>query len=107
MGWRRPANPGELPELQFASDIFWGHWVQDSPNIKNLRVYGAHHVVNEDTSRLVNRALKNKGLTQLATWPGTVFPIGTEEFTALIGKYRPLPDILCRIMAPLQSNWTT
>ncbi|KAI4940565.1 hypothetical protein J4E86_010765 [Alternaria arbusti] len=86
MGWGRPANPGELPELRTASDIFWGFWVRDNPNIKNFRMYAAHHVINPDTCLLVARAMKNKGIKKLSPWPGAVFPIGTEEYMALIAS---------------------
>jgi hypothetical protein len=85
MGWGRAVLPGELPELQYASDVFWGYWFRDNPNIRNLRIYAATHVINEDTRRLVARALKNVGVPTLKFWPGTVFLRGTEEFRALIG----------------------
>ena len=99
MGWKRPAGAGELPELQFASDILWGYWYRDNPYMKKLRVYGAHHVINADTSRLVARALKNVGKTALETWPGAVFEIGSEEFRVLIGKSR-FEECNCRPDSP-------
>jgi hypothetical protein len=86
MSWGRAANPGELPAIEFASDIFWGYWVRDNPNVRNFRVYGAHHVINPDTSLLVARALRNRGKDKLEPWPGAVFKIGSEEHRALIGK---------------------
>ena len=84
--WGRQANPGELPELQSASDVFWGYWVRDNPDVKNFRVYGAQQVINTDTTLLVARALKNVGKVQLSVWPGDVFRLGTDEFRALVGK---------------------
>ncbi|KAI4638163.1 hypothetical protein J4E93_010319 [Alternaria ventricosa] len=74
MGWGRPANPGELPELGIASDIFWGFWARDNPNIKNFRMYAAQHIINPDTCLLVARAMKNKGVKKLSPWPAS--PIG-------------------------------
>ncbi|KAI4661440.1 uncharacterized protein J4E79_005253 [Alternaria viburni] len=84
--WGRQANPGELPELQSASDVFWGYWVRDNPDVKNFRVYGAQQVINTDTTLLVARALKNVGKVQLSVWPGDVFSLGTDEFRALVGS---------------------
>ena len=86
MSWGRSANPGELPAIEFASDVFWAYWVRDNPNVKNFRVYGAHNVINTDTTLLVARALKNVGTNKLSVWPGNVFNIGSEEFRVLIGK---------------------
>ncbi|KAF2856423.1 hypothetical protein T440DRAFT_439477 [Plenodomus tracheiphilus IPT5] len=84
--WGRKASPGELPELRFCSDIFWGHWVYNNPHVKNLRVYGAHMVMNDATVLLVSRAFKNANINQLTAWPGTSFSAGTDEGKALIGS---------------------
>jgi hypothetical protein len=53
------------------------HWVRDNPNVKNLRVYGAHNVVNEHTTFLVARAFKNKNIAKLTPWPGASFDMDT------------------------------
>jgi hypothetical protein len=55
--WDRLATPSELLELRFCSDILWGYWVHNNPNIKSLRMYSTHNVVNEDTAPLIVRAL--------------------------------------------------
>ncbi|KAB2101342.1 hypothetical protein AG0111_0g10424 [Alternaria gaisen] len=86
MSWGRSAKPGELPAIEYASDVFWAYWVRDNPNVKNFRVYGAHNVINTDTTLLVARALKNVGTNKLSVWPGNVFNIGSEEFRVLIGS---------------------
>jgi hypothetical protein len=82
--WGRPVNDGELPELAYCADIYWHYWAHNNPNVKSLRIYGAHNVINVNTIKLVARALKNRN-TALTTWPGTSFEAGTEEFKALIG----------------------
>ncbi|CAE7012111.1 hypothetical protein P3342_003555 [Pyrenophora teres f. teres] len=84
--WGRPANPDELPELQYCSDVLWAYWVRDNPNVQNLRVYGAQHVVNGDTVLLVTRAMRDVGKSALEAWPGVEFAYGTEGFRALIGS---------------------
>jgi hypothetical protein len=84
--WGRNANPGELPALRYASEIYWGYWVRDNPNVKNLRVYGAYNIVNDDTVLLVARALRNSNQEKLTPWPGAVFDAVSDEGKALIGK---------------------
>ncbi len=56
--------------------------------MKKLRVYAVHNVLNDETSALVSRALRNKGGTKLTVWPGTTFSAQTDaaEFQALLGK---------------------
>lgn len=84
--WGRKSEAGELPDIRFCSDIYWGYWSRDNLNVKNLRVYGAHNVVNDATSLLVSRAFKNKKIEKLTPWPGSSFDVTTEEGQALIGK---------------------
>lgn len=84
--WGRKAAPGELPDLRYCSDIYWAHWVRDNPNVKRIRVYGAHRVVNDATVLLIARAFKNKGVKDLAPWPGASFSADTDEGKALIGE---------------------
>ncbi|KAH9865863.1 hypothetical protein J1614_009450 [Plenodomus biglobosus] len=84
--WGRKAKPGELPELRFLSDIYWGYWVRENPNIKNIRVYGAYMVINEPTVLLTSRAFKNVNVNTLTVWPGTSFSAKSEEGKALIGS---------------------
>lgn len=84
--WGRKAKPGELPELRFLSDIYWGYWIRGNPNVRNIRVYGAENVVNDATVLLVSRALRNNKVQGLAPWPGTSFSAGSEEGKALIGS---------------------
>lgn len=85
--WDRKADPDELPDLQYLSDVYWGYWARDNPDLKNFRIYGAHHVINDDTVLLVTRALRNKGKSKLERWPGVEFERGTKEHLALIGMY--------------------
>lgn len=103
LSWDRPANPDELPELQYCSDVMWGYWARDNPNIKNLRVYGTQDVVNEDTVLLVTRAMKNRGKTELEAWPGVEFTFGIDEFKALVGMYRVFPLLEHANFPPLQA----
>jgi hypothetical protein len=89
--WGRNANPGELPELRYASEIYWGYWVRDNPNVKNLCVYGACNIVNDDTVLLVARARRNSNQEKLTPWPGAVFDASSDKGKALIGKQQDVP----------------
>lgn len=82
------ATPDELPKLQYGSDVMWGKWVEGNADVKELRVYGVYNVLNDETTALVSRALRNKLVSNLAVWPGTVFEKEKDgvEFQALIGR---------------------
>jgi hypothetical protein len=80
-------RPDELPELQHVTDIHWGFWIKNNPNIKNFRGYGVENVVNDHTVLLVTRALRNRRKFALEIWPGVMFEKGSEEYMALIGMY--------------------
>lgn len=83
--WRRKAEPGELPELQYLSDILWGHWIRNNPDLKNLHLYLTHDVVNPETRKLAASAFARKKLGIVKPWPGDVFETNTEEGKALLG----------------------
>jgi hypothetical protein len=84
--WDRLATSAELPELRLCSDILWGYWMRNNQNVKSLRVYGAHNVVNEDTAPLIVRALTKNGHERMTGWPGVSFDIASPEGHALIGS---------------------
>ncbi|KAL1654514.1 hypothetical protein SLS61_002702 [Didymella pomorum] len=66
------------------------HWksIGGNSNVKNLQWYLAHNVINDETSRIVPRALCNKLIPKLYLWPGTLFDKKKDptEFQALIGS---------------------
>ncbi|KAJ4308566.1 hypothetical protein N0V94_009305 [Neodidymelliopsis sp. IMI 364377] len=84
--WNREAAPNELPALRYMSDIFFGYWRRITSNPKNLRYYIATHVVNDDTVKLVARALKNNKMDDLSEWPGVTFEMDSDEWAALVGS---------------------
>lgn len=73
--------------------MYWGYWARNNLDVKKFRIYGAHHVINDDTVLLATRALRNKGKSKLEKWPGVEFERGTEEHLALIGTYAFLPSL--------------
>ncbi|KAH7080614.1 hypothetical protein BKA63DRAFT_563290 [Paraphoma chrysanthemicola] len=81
-----PWTKEDLPVLSHCSEIYWAYWARGNPNIRGLRIYGAHNVVNDATSKLVARAFRNKDVEKLTSWPGVEFAAGTPEGTALIGS---------------------
>lgn len=84
--WNREANPDELPALRHISDMYWAYWRRLASNPKNLHYYIATHVVNDNTVKLVARALENIKMNDLSEWPGITFKMGSEEWAALVGK---------------------
>lgn len=74
--------------MQYGSDLIWGKWVEGNTNVKNLRVYAVNNVLNDETTAIVSRAMRNKLVSNLAVWPGTVFDKDKDsvDFQALIGK---------------------
>jgi hypothetical protein len=91
--WKSILNGGkakdeDLPVLRYMSDLVWGKWVEDNANIKNLRIYAVHNVLNDETTAIVSRAMHNKLVSNLSAWPGTVFDKEKDlmEFQALIGN---------------------
>ncbi|KAF3040887.1 hypothetical protein E8E12_003394 [Didymella heteroderae] len=82
------ASPEDLPKLQYASDLMWGKWVDNNPNVKNLHYYVVHNILNDETSAIVPRAMRHKLASKLSIWPGTVFDKDKDkvEFQALIGS---------------------
>ena len=53
--------------------MIWGKCVKGNTNVKNLRVYVVHNVLKNETTAIVPRAMRNKLVSILAVWPGTVF----------------------------------
>ncbi|KAF1920655.1 hypothetical protein BDU57DRAFT_435627 [Ampelomyces quisqualis] len=84
--WELPATPAQLPDLRFCSDIYWAYWCRNNPNVENLRIYGAHNVVNEETAALAVRALTKNGHERITPWPGISFDISGPDGQALIGS---------------------
>ncbi|KAJ4380520.1 hypothetical protein N0V86_003877 [Didymella sp. IMI 355093] len=82
------ASPEDLPKLQYASDLMWGKWVENNPKVKNLQYYVVHNILNDETSVIVPRAMRNKLASSLSIWPGTMFDKDRDqvEFQALIGS---------------------
>ncbi|KAF1851022.1 uncharacterized protein K460DRAFT_271378 [Cucurbitaria berberidis CBS 394.84] len=83
--WKRKPERSELPELRSLSDVLWGFWNRENPNIKNIRYYGVNMVMNEDTNKLIARALRNKK-KKLSPWPGIAFSTDTDEGKAILGS---------------------
>ncbi|KZM22752.1 hypothetical protein ST47_g6100 [Ascochyta rabiei] len=75
-----------LPQLHRGSDILWGYWVRDNPNLKNLFNYFVNHVRNDETLPLIARVLKNHGLERLPYWPGVELAMDSEDAEALLGS---------------------
>lgn len=84
--WPNIATHDQLPALRFCSDILWGYWCNNNPSVRNLRIYGAYNVVNDETASLAARALISNGHETLEPWPGVSFDRSSPEGQALIGS---------------------
>lgn len=83
--WGRNPKPEELPKLQRLSDIFWGHWVRENPDISNIRYFWMMNVVNQETVEILARALHDAG-KKYAPWPGTTFDMDSDAGKAILGS---------------------
>ncbi|XPS75852.1 hypothetical protein M3J09_007918 [Ascochyta lentis] len=82
---RKPADPAKLPQLRAFSDILWGYWIRQNPDVKNIRYFFMLGISNEETNQLIAACLAAKGKT-LREWPGVRFDTATDEGHALLGK---------------------
>lgn len=105
--WGRRGKPDELLEFRHCSDIYWAYWTRNNPNVKNLRIYGAHDVVNTETASLAFRALTTNGHEIIKPWPGASFDISTPAGLALIGSPigSTIANLLLRHKAELGIKW--
>ena len=86
----KDANPAfstaELPALSASSDVTWGLWQYAKPGkLENPRFFFSASITNEQTLRIISRALANDGKA-LEHWPGATFLPNEEDFRALLGK---------------------
>jgi hypothetical protein len=84
--WKVKFSRDELPDLGYVSDIYWGYWFKDHPNVKNLRLYGIHNVVNDDTALLIARVLSTNKIDLLQRWPGHTFDHLSADGLVLMGS---------------------
>lgn len=94
--WPSLATRDQLPALRFTSEIFWGYWLASNSDPKNLRIFAAYNVVNDETSSLAARALTSNGHETLTPWPGVSFARASKEGKALIGS--PLGSIVAHLL---------
>jgi hypothetical protein len=84
--WNRDSTEDEWPLLRRGSDIMWSYWFRGNPNVKSLRMYSAHSVINKESNLLAPRAFMKTGLNHLNQWPGHTFDTATDEGKALLSK---------------------
>ncbi|KAF3034171.1 hypothetical protein E8E12_005653 [Didymella heteroderae] len=82
---RRPADPAKLPKLRAFSDVLWGYWSRDNPDVKNVKLFFMMGISNDQTNLLVATCLHNKKET-LKEWPGVTFDTSSDEGHALLGS---------------------
>ncbi|KAF2447265.1 hypothetical protein P171DRAFT_430173 [Karstenula rhodostoma CBS 690.94] len=85
MAWYRQPTSEELPKLQRLSDLFWGYWVRDNPNIANIRYFWMVDIANEDTEEILARALSEAN-KKIGKWPGVTFDMDSDAGKAILGS---------------------
>ncbi|EDU43710.1 conserved hypothetical protein [Pyrenophora tritici-repentis Pt-1C-BFP] len=83
--WGKLPKKDELPELRAFSDVIWGYWNRNNPDIKNIRYFFMVGISNDLMNELIASSLTNKK-ARLAKWPGTEFSTATDEGHALLGS---------------------
>lgn len=86
-GNKKDPDPALLPRLRALSDVLWGYWNRDNPNITNIRYFFMLGISNELTNQIIASCLK-KVKKNLAEWPGATFMTNTDEGVALLGTCR-------------------
>jgi hypothetical protein len=89
----RPAQDAELPVLRSLSDVLWTGWIHGSkpdsgnnPDVRNLNYMFMMWVINQDTLKILKRALHARGKSSFSVWPGDDFACSTPEGQALLGS---------------------
>lgn len=82
-GNKKDPDNALLPHLKLLSDVLWGYWVRDNPNVKNIRYFFMLGISNDLTNQLIASCLQ-KAKKQLSEWPGVSFDISTDEGHALL-----------------------
>lgn len=75
----------DLPRLRASSDILWGYWSRNNPDVKNIRYFFVIGCVNRETNQLIALSLAGDG-SKLSPWPGATFSTNSEMGQALLGK---------------------
>ena len=90
---QRPPQDGEEPKLRALSDLLWAGWYRGSQpsdrnnaNLGNIKYLIGMSVTNAETNSIILRALKAKGKSDIALWPGVDFDMSEEEGQALLGS---------------------
>jgi hypothetical protein len=73
-----------LPLLRSFSDVLWGYWNRDNPNIKNIRYFFMIGISNDHTNEIISSCLL-KAKKKLVEWPGVSFTTDTDAGHALLG----------------------
>lgn len=82
---RKPADRAKLPKLRAFSDMLWGYWNKDNPDVRNVRFFFMMGISNDQTNALIATCLRNKKET-LREWPGVGFDAESDEGRALLGS---------------------
>ncbi|KAF1956344.1 hypothetical protein CC80DRAFT_362839, partial [Byssothecium circinans] len=83
--WYRDAKNEELPSLNKMSDILWGYWFRNNPNVRSIKYFWVQDIANFHTSEIIARVLHDAG-KKLSVWPGATFDMKSEAGQAILGS---------------------
>lgn len=79
-----PVTGADLPSLQRYSDVAWLFWAKTASTKNRLKYFITVAITNSETHQAIRRALKN-ARAEYGPWPGTTFPIDSDEGKVLLG----------------------
>ncbi|USP74807.1 uncharacterized protein yc1106_02081 [Curvularia clavata] len=82
---QKSPSKDDLPLLRAFSDVLWGFWAQDNPDVRNVRFFFMIGISNDVSNRIIASCLRDVEAT-LGVWPGTSFEAESEQGHALIGS---------------------
>lgn len=97
--WGMDPRRDELPNLQLSSDLAWCFWnrAQKDPGnggMQHIKYFFVTNLVNDESQRLINRALGMVGKQPGIKWPGVEFGTESEAGKALLGMFSSLSAYL-------------
>ncbi|KAI4949426.1 hypothetical protein J4E91_005165, partial [Alternaria rosae] len=77
----------ELPALRMSSDLAWAFWRRASGDrLWNIKLIGSLTVVNSETEKIIDRAMKRTALDEVPVWPGVDYLYNTDSYLAILGS---------------------
>jgi len=70
-----------------SSDLAWAFWRRASSNLLKIWIIASLTVVNSETEKIIDRALKESQLNEVPVWPGVDYTYNTDSYLAILGTF--------------------